>query len=118
MELITGFKGLDYGFLLDLGDYPFSELTRQAGDTFELPRFALAWQFLGSHVPPQSVGLVRLEGFKARAGIPLGAVTVSEAVRVRSSNTCVLRSITHRSADVLVARRTERVEENGTLELV
>jgi hypothetical protein len=99
-EFNTGFAGADYGFIYDIGDVELS-----AVDT-KLPNV----KFLNEYRPPLYEPDVRKEQRKALDGTD-GYKSRSSAL---AGHTYVLRNISFREADTLVAFRVERINDDGS----
>jgi hypothetical protein len=115
----TGFAGLDYGYFLNVGDVPFSQLvTSTAEPPAWLPRAKReAWEFMWSYVPPTARVDVRREQHDARDRA-INRISVSERAAAVPGNAYLLRSISFSDSDLLVAVRAEFAEDDGSIVLV
>lgn len=103
-KLSLGFAGADYGFIKDLGDLPLASVNRET----------YAVNFLANYKPPTAMSEIRVEQTKAR-DYQVDGITYKERVQAIVGNTYVLRSISFRDADALVAFRVHRKDADGSL---
>lgn len=103
-NLKVGFAGADYGFISDLGDVPLADVTKQTARV----------NFLLDYKPPTAEPEIRREQRKARDYEANGAVYKSSLPAV-VGHCYVLRAISFRSADVLVAFKVHRKDADGSL---
>jgi hypothetical protein len=99
-DLSTGFSGADYGFIYDLGNVELSTV-----DT-KLPEV----KFLDEYRPPLYEPQIRKEQRKAIDGTEGYQSRLSPS----AGHTYILRNISFRDADSLVALRVERINEDGS----
>jgi hypothetical protein len=99
----TGFSGLNYGFLIDLGIAPVTAVT---ADMAEL-------EFLTSYKPPTIIADIRNEQYKSR--IETKGFAYCRRLPVIIGHTYVLRAIGYDEADVLVALNVVGKGDDGSL---
>ena len=107
-QFTVGFAGYDYGFLTNLGDVPLENVS------VETPAFAL----FADYKPPREEPQVRAEQMRFGQGAELEGVQVKRNVPVKLNSTYLLRSITFREADVIVAFRVVRIDSDGSVTLL
>lgn len=103
-NLKVGFAGADYGFIVDLGELPLSDISR------ETPELA----FLLTYKPPAVEADVRIEARKAH-GFQLNGLDYKRSLPAVISHTYILRAISFDDADVLVALRIVQKDSDGSL---
>ncbi len=103
-SLSTGFAGADYGLMGDLGTRPLSEVN---GETPEI-------DYLLKYKAPGNIVDARVEQRKAREH-KAETFTLKNRFPSVVGNTFVLRSISFRDADILVAFKIMRKEADGSL---
>lgn len=102
-ELSTGFAGADYGFIRDLEDVDLASVDAK------LP----AVKFLSEYKPPIYEREVRDEKKKSHNYSAEG-LNFTRSLPAVAGHTYILRNITFREADTLVAFRVERIAEDGS----
>jgi hypothetical protein len=117
LTLATGFKGLDFGFLLGLGDVSINDVSSSAEAIDKLPH-RVACSFIADYQPPTTVKACRFESFKAQLGIPIGDTVLMKQAIVQPHSTYLLRSINSRDSDLLVALRVEDVGRDESVEII
>lgn len=120
-DLETGFKGLDFGFFLNLGDVPIQRISNSRNYPLRLGLgYRDAWNFVWKYKPPAEVKKARLEGYKfsTYSGWKIGKARLRSHVEVVENTTFLLRSVNYESSDLLVALRIEEIQEDGSIVLV
>jgi hypothetical protein len=107
-RFITGFTGEALGVLVALGDVPLESVTP---DTFGVTG-------LTNITPPEDYFEAASLSRRNRAGFALERFRYGSSLPVAENMTYVLRSTSNKRADVLVAFRVVRVEENGSVTLI
>lgn len=104
--LSVGFAGADYGFMTVLDEVALENVTP------ELPPAA----FLLAYNPPSEEAAVRQEGRTFRdAGKTIDGVAYRSRLPVQVNATYLLRSISFRDSDVLVAFKVVRLDTDGSV---
>lgn len=107
-QLSTGFAGANYGLLVDLGDVPLEEVTRETYGVRQLDE----------HRPPSQLAKAREEQRRSMEGFEAAGFRYEDRVPARLDNTYALRSIDYDTSDVLVAFRVVRKESDGSVVLL
>lgn len=107
-EFSVGFAGWNHGFLTNLGDVPLESVTPES------PLVAI----FAAYKPPQEETPVRTEQRRFSQGTQLETVPVRSHVPVKLNSTYLLRSVTYREADVLVAFRVVRIDSDGSVTIL
>ena len=107
-RLVTGFTGESLGVLVALGDVDLDSVTPE---TFGVTGLA-------NIIPPADFFEAASLSRRNRAGFALERFRYGSSLPVAADTTYALRSTSNRRADVLVAFRVIRVEENGSVTLV
>lgn len=118
-RLRVGFAGADYGFFLDCGPAPTSELARiEAGSLPKIidPSRGEAWTYMWSYRPPQGIQDIRKEQKRSR-GFKVGEATLSESVVATKDHLYLLRSIDIGDSDVLVGMQIADILADGSVVL-
>ena len=115
----TGFAGLDYGHFLNLGPVPFSELAAAKAEppTWLPPEKHDAWRYMWSYSPPSVTIDARRAQRDARSKV-VGGISLAETAAAVPGNAYLLRSISFRDSDLLIAIRAERLSNDGSIILV
>ncbi len=101
-KLTTGFAGLDYGMLTNIGDVPLETVN------LETPAVAT---FAGYN-PPSEEPKIRLEQRRFQMGTDVQGISANRTVPMKLNSTYVLRSLNYRESDVLVAFRVVRIDSD------
>ena len=105
-HLSVGFAGADYGIVTIIDEVPLENVTP------ELPPAA----FLLAYNPPSEEAAVRQEGQTFRdAGKTIDGVAYRSRLPVQVNATYLLRSISYRDSDVLVAFKVVRQDSDGSV---
>jgi hypothetical protein len=107
-RLSTGFAGANYGYMTDLGDVPLEALTA------EHP----AVRDLAALVTPSAEPDARIEQRKSGDGLKLGDHVFSHSTGATVDHTYILRCVSYRQSDTLVAFRVVRQDDDGSLILI
>lgn len=107
-QFTVGFAGLDYGFLTNLGDLPLENVG------IGTPAFVL----FANYKPPREEPLVRAEQMRFAQGSELDGVQAKRTLPVKLNSTYLMRSMTFREADVLVAFKVVRIDSDGSVTLL
>ena len=107
-RFITGFNGEALGVLVALGDVPLETVTPDSDGVTGLTNITPPADYF------EAVSLSRLN----RAGFALDKFRYGSSLPVSENTTYALRSTSNKRADILVAFRVLRVEENGSLTLL
>ncbi|HEX8720295.1 MAG TPA: hypothetical protein VF736_06620 [Pyrinomonadaceae bacterium] len=119
-QFSSGFAGADFGFLVDLGDAPLEEVSKETE----------AVRFMADFKPPSAEAeararrdefmrvVVRASEGRSVRGLQVGGWTYSGVVPAEVGHTYALRSINYESSDVLVAFRVLRRDDNGSVVLL
>ena len=107
-EFGVGFAGMDFGYLLKLGDVPLELLTA------EHPAVAA----LQAYQPKRTEAEIRAENRHAYQGVPFGGFTGKRRVPANVDTTYLLRSVCIDNSDVLVALRTLRLDSDASMILL
>jgi hypothetical protein len=107
-RFFTGFSGEALGVMVALGDVPLETVTPDTGGVTGLTNIKAPADYF------EAVSLSR----RNRAGFELERFRYGSSLPVSENMTYVLRSTSNKRADVLVAFRVVRVEENGSLTLI
>lgn len=116
----VGFVVGDYGFFVPLGAVSIQDvaeagakvpasLDRNLGD---------AWRYAWTYSPPPATKDLRCEGRHFQNGRSVGGATLIDQVAAQERETFLLRSISPRRSDVLVAMRAEKRLEDGSYVVV
>jgi hypothetical protein len=102
--LRVGFAGWDYGYFLELGAVPVPQLLDcgAAPPAWLAPGLAEAWRYLFDHVPPSDETTVRANQRDAR-GLTVGRTVLKDSCTATPGHSYLLRSISYRDWDILVA---------------
>jgi hypothetical protein len=106
--LQTGFAGLDYGMLNNLGDVSLESVG------LETPAATL----LGAYKPAKLEQEIRTEQRRVSEGAELEGLQVKRRVPMVLHSTYLLRSIDYGTADVLVAFKVVRIDSDGSATLL
>jgi hypothetical protein len=106
--LTAGFTRSSVGLLLSLGDVPLQTITETT------PGVSVMAEFHG----PRDHQEERHYVLACREGFELNGFVYRSSLPARVNNTYVLRSISNKRADILVALRIVREDENGSLTLL
>jgi hypothetical protein len=101
-KLSTGFAGLDYGLLTNIGDIPLESVS------METP----AANIFAAYNPPSEEPKIRLEQRRFQMGTDVQGISASRTVPMKLNSTYVLRSMNYRESDVLVAFRVVRIDSD------
>ena len=102
-QLSVGFAGADFGFMSDLGTIAFEDaLKHPAVETF------------ADYQPPKREAEAREQNRRFRDGVMTG-VLMKNKLPVNVGNVYLLRSISYRMSDILVAFRIEREDADGSI---
>lgn len=99
-QLTTGFAGIDYGLLTNIGDVPLENVS------LETP----AANIFAAYHPPSEVPKIRLEQRRFQMGSDVQGISANRTVPMKLNATYVLRSLNYRESDVLVAFRVVRID--------
>jgi hypothetical protein len=116
-SLETAFQGLNYGFFLSFGDYPFKDLIALTETSYSKID-AEALKYLFRYIPPTTIKRWRLDQTKSRLGIAIGGVLLKNSLLVAPRTSFLLRVFNDRYADTLIAMRIETVCDDGSIEFV
>ena len=107
---MVGFAGADFGFMLNLGDVPLEVVSEET----EAVRFMAS--FKTPSAEPEARAAYRQ--FGEREGHQAGPWTYRSRLPVVAGHTYALRSVNYLEADVLVAFRVVRKDEDGSVVLL
>jgi hypothetical protein len=107
-QFSVGFAGADFGFLTRLGKVAIEEVT------LDHP----AAQFLSTFAAPTAESAARDQQRRAGAGFDVNGITYKDSVRVKRKNSYLLRSISYRASDLLVAFRIVTQDDDGSVVIV
>ena len=107
-DFSVGFAGADFGMLVALEDVPISAV---ALDTPGV-------RYLSDFTPPTVEPEARIQQLRVSDGFQIENFHYKRNVLVRANMTYVLRSISYRESDVLVAFRVVRIDEDGSVTLL
>jgi len=107
-RFITGFNGEALGVLVALGDVPLETVTPDTDGVTGLTNITPPADYF------EAVSLSR----RNRAGFDLNRFRYGSSLPVSENTTYVMRSTSNKRADVLVAFRVLRLEENGSLTMI
>ncbi len=107
-RFVTGFTGESLGVLVALGDVDLNSVTPENYGVTGLANI----------IPPADFFEAATLSRRNRAGFALERFRYGSSLPVADNTTYVLRSTSNKRADVLVAFRVIRVEENGSVTLV
>jgi hypothetical protein len=107
-ELSTGFAGADYGLLTNISDVPIESVS------LETP----AAKIFASYEVPDEEPKARLEYRRFATGTEIEGIKVKTRAPVRLNSTYVLRSISYREGDVLVAFKVVRIDNDDSVTIV
>jgi hypothetical protein len=99
-QLTTGFAGLDYGLLTNIGDVPLENVS------LETP----AVNVFAAYNPPTEEPKIRLEQRRFQMGADVQGISANRTVPMKLNSTYVVRSLNYRESDVLVAFRVVRID--------
>ena len=99
-QLTTGFAGVDYGLLTNIGDVPLEDVS------LETP----AANVFAAYHPPTEEPKIRLEQRRFQMGSDVQGISANRTVPMKLNSTYVVRSINYRESDVLVAFRVVRID--------
>jgi len=102
--LQVGFAGWDYGYFLELGDVPFSNLMDCGAEppNWLDRQLAEAWRYLFEHVPPTDEDTVRANQAGAH-NLTVGEAVLKDRCTPTVRHSYLLRSISYRDWDILIA---------------
>jgi len=103
-HLKVGFYGASYGFLSDLGTVELSKIDADNKNV----------AFLANYKPPTAMPQARVEQEKAR-GFEFENIAYKNRLPVVVGNSYVVRAVSFREADVLVAFKIHRQDKDGSL---
>jgi hypothetical protein len=103
-QLMVGFAGLDYGYLMPIGEAGLDELlcSRSAPPATLNADQAEAWAYMWDYAPPSDMKLIRADQ-RASDKKQIGQTTISRQMEVHLGKLYLLRSIEPDRSDVLVA---------------
>ena len=101
-QLTTGFAGLDYGLLTNIGDVPLENVS------LETP----AANVFAAYNPPSEEPKIRLEQRRFQMGADVQGISANRTVPMKLNSTYVVRSLNYRESDVLVAFRVVRIDSD------
>ena len=103
----VGFAGADYGMLTMLGDVPLEQISEKDSRA----------QFISRYQPPSPEPLARAEArrFRLRGGVTVDGLNYQSRLPVIENSTYLLRSISYRHSDLLVAFRVVREAQDGSV---
>lgn len=104
----VGFAGYDFGFFSVLGDIPLESVNLEHTST----------QFLVNYAPPSTEPDIRDQQRQSHTGTRAGNFTYSNSAAAMANTTYILRSISYRDSDVLVAFRVVRADSDGSMILL
>jgi len=107
-RLKVGFAGMDFGYMISLGDIDLDKAS------LEHP----AVKALAEYQPPPTEDEVRAEWKQSSNGHNLGEFLGLHSVPAKESTTYILRSLNYDQWDVLVAFRVTRQDTDGSLILL
>lgn len=109
-QLMVGFAGADFGFMLDLGDVPLEVVSEETE----------AVLFMASYKAPSAEPAARAayRQFAEREGHQAGPWTYRSSLPLVAGHTYALRSINYRETDVLVAFNVVRKDADGSVVLL
>jgi hypothetical protein len=107
-RFITGFTGESLGVLVALGDVDLETVTPETYGVTGLTNI----------IPPADYFEAATLSRRNRAGFALERFRYGSSLPVAQNTTYVLRSTSNRRADVLVAFRVVRVDDNGSITLI
>ena len=106
-ELSVGFAGADYGMMTNIGDTPLEQITLNDVRT----------QDIAAYLPRQAETEARAEYRRVSSteGLTFDGFHYRKSLPVQENSTYLLRSISYRRSDVLVAFRLVRVDTDGSV---
>lgn len=104
----VGFAGADFGYLCLLGDVPLQEVGLDHAGV----------QFLLNYVAPSNEPEARAAAERARTDFQANNYVYKDRLPVRIGSTYLLRSISYRDSDTLVAFRVLRKDSDGSVILL
>lgn len=109
-QFSVGFAGVDFGFMLNLGDEPLETVTDESEPV----------QFMASFKPPSAEPEARAGKrlFRHGGGHQAGQWTYKDRLPAVAGNTYALRSVSYGDSDVLVAFRVVRKDADGSAVLL
>lgn len=107
-QFMVGFAGYDFGFLSALGDIPLESVNLEHPGT----------QLLINYAPPNTEQDIRNQQHQSTKGMQAGNFKYRNAVSAAVNTTYILRSISYRDSDVMVAFRVVRAESDGSMVLL
>jgi hypothetical protein len=103
--LSVGLAGADYGMLTNLGDRRLEDLTVKDQ----------AARFMVQYAAPRPEPVARSEFRRFQAGVVIDGALYRSRLPLEIGTTYLLRSIVYRESDVLVAFRTVRKDQDGSV---
>jgi hypothetical protein len=103
-KLLVGFYGVSYGFITDLGKTSLNEIGEQTK----------SFSFLIEYQPPSNVPDGRIEQQRAR-DFEVEGTNFKNRLPVIVGHSYLLRAITYDEADVMVAFKVQRKDDDGSL---
>jgi hypothetical protein len=103
-KLLVGFYGVNYGFITDLGKTSLNKIGEETK----------GFNFLIDYQPPTDVLDGRIEQQKAR-GFDFEGTTFKNRLPAKVGHSYLLRAITYDEADVFVALKIQRKDDDGSL---
>jgi hypothetical protein len=107
-HLNVGFAGANFGYLVLLGDVPLEAVTTETDGV----------HFLAGLSTPSREPDARIQQRQASDGVKHGEFTYQDRLPVHVGQTYVVRSISYRSTDTLVAFRVVRQDSDGSVILL
>jgi hypothetical protein len=110
----VGFAGIDFGYFLQLGPRPIRLVIDTAGPSAPAWLEASkreAWNFLWTFKPPSTEAEARSE--KNPRSRRVGDASISATAPILSGHSYLLRSISYRDSDVLVAVYVEAIDQSS-----
>ena len=104
-QFSVGFAGADFGFLTTLGKVAIEEVTLNHP----------AAQFLATFAAPTTEAEARQQQQRSAAGIEISGFTYRSHVPVKKKGAYLLRSISYRTSDLLVAFRVVSIDDDGSV---
>lgn len=107
-EFSVGFAGFDFGFLIDVGDLPFEEVT------LEHPAVGFLISFTPALIKPE----VRAQQRQSGEGVRAGEFNYKNRLPVKVGHDYLVRSISYDRSDVIVAFHVVRQDADGSVVLI
>jgi hypothetical protein len=104
-EFRIGLAGADFGFITMLGKVPLEKVTLDHN----------AAKFLVDYIPPSIEQKARAEYRRARDGFKKAGFTYKTTIQAHPDYAYLLRLISYRNSDILVAFRVVRRDSDGSL---